>query len=225
MRSKFSSQSKTLPTAVPVKGVRWISVEGFVASCVKSWFINCTGSISLGSSGKVSKELLLESVREQSIDCDSWSRPVRRSWAKSIRESVGRCGWRLTNVSKGVRSGNWTTVSPLCNDQGSLTIPGWESSKSEHSKDWTRPWCGGCLLEARVYCLWRSTRWASNWCIRVTYYSWCARVLFLCKFLFILLTNCGRRNNKITNNQKRKSHLAVLATTVRTVLVQKKKKS
>ena len=51
MRSKFSSQSKILSAAVPVKKVGWISVEGFVVSCVKSWFINYTGSISIGSSG------------------------------------------------------------------------------------------------------------------------------------------------------------------------------
>ena len=49
-------------------------------SCVKSWFINRTGSISIGSSGnEMSKELSLESVREESNNCDSWSRSVRRS--------------------------------------------------------------------------------------------------------------------------------------------------
>ena len=39
------------------------------------------------------------------------------------------------------------------------------------------------------------------------------------KCLFLILTNCGRRNNKIPNKQKRSSLLAVLATLVRTVLV------
>ena len=55
-----------------MKEVGKISVEGFVVSYVKSLFINCTGSISIGSSGnEVSKELLCESVRELSNDCDS----------------------------------------------------------------------------------------------------------------------------------------------------------
>ena len=89
MWSKFSSQSKILSAAVPVKGVGWISVEGFVVSCVNSWFINCTGSISIGSSGnEMSKELSLESVREVSNDCDSWSRSVRWYWTASTRESA-----------------------------------------------------------------------------------------------------------------------------------------
>ena len=98
----------------------------------------------------MSKELSLESVRELSNDCNSWSQSVRRSWDESTRESVGDCGWRLTVVSNGVRCGNWTTVSPRCIDQGSVTIPGRISSKSGHSKDWTRRWSGGCLPEARV---------------------------------------------------------------------------
>ena len=55
MQSKFLSQSKIISVAVPVKGVGWISVEGFVVSCVKSWFITCTGSISIGSSGSEQK--------------------------------------------------------------------------------------------------------------------------------------------------------------------------
>ena len=72
MWSKFSSQSKILSAAVPVKEVGKISVEGFVVSYVKSLLINCTGSISIGSSGnEVSKELWCESVRELSNDCDS----------------------------------------------------------------------------------------------------------------------------------------------------------
>ena len=41
----------------------------------------------------------------------------------------------------------------------------------------------------------------------------------VCKSSFLILTNCGRRNNKI-NKQKHISLLAVLATLVRTVLVQ-----
>ena len=41
----------------------------------------------------------------------------------------------------------------------------------------------------------------------------------VCKSSFLILTNCGRRNNKITNKQKRSSLLAVLATLVHTVLV------
>ena len=150
MRSKFSSQSKILSAAVPVKGVGWISVEGFVVSCVKSWFINCTGSISVGSSGnEMSKELSLESVQEVFNDCDSWSRSVRQSWAESTRESAGDCGRQLTVVSNRVRRGNWTTISPRCIDQGSV-IPGRKSGKSEHSKDCTRRSCGGCLPEDRV---------------------------------------------------------------------------
>ena len=41
----------------------------------------------------------------------------------------------------------------------------------------------------------------------------------VCKSSFLILTNCGRKNNKITNKQKRSSLLAVLVTLVRTVLV------
>ena len=63
-------------------------------SCVKSWFINSTGSISIGSSGnEMSKELSFEPVREVSNNCDSWSWSVRRSWAESTRESAGDCQW------------------------------------------------------------------------------------------------------------------------------------
>ena len=87
-------------------------------SCVKSWFINCTGPISIESSGnEVSKELSLESVQEVSNDCDSWS------WAGSTRESAVDCECQLTVVSNGVRCENWTTVSPRSIDQGSV-IPG-----------------------------------------------------------------------------------------------------
>ena len=94
-------------------------------SCVKSWFINCTGSISVASSGnEMSEDLSLESVREVSNDCDSWSQSVKRLWVESTRESAGDCGWRLTVVSNGVRCGNWTTVSRHCIDQGSIGIPG-----------------------------------------------------------------------------------------------------
>ena len=94
-------------------------------SYVKSWFIKCTGFISIESSGnEMFKELSLESVQELSNDCDSWSWSVRRSWAESTRESAGDCGWRLTVLSNGVRCGNWTAVSSRSIDQGSLTIPG-----------------------------------------------------------------------------------------------------
>ena len=79
------------------------------------WFINCTGSISVGSSGnEMSKELSLESDRELSNDFDSWSLSVRQSWAESTRESAGDCGWRLTVVSNGVTL--WQlddSISPL----------------------------------------------------------------------------------------------------------------
>ena len=151
MQSKFLSQSKILSLVVPVKGVGWILVEGFVVRCVNSWFINCTSSISIGSSGnEVSKELSLESVREVSNHCDSWSWSVRWSWAESTRESAGDCGWRVTVVSNGVYCGNWTTVSPHCIDQGSVILR-WKSGKSGHSKDYTRQWRGGCLPKARVY--------------------------------------------------------------------------
>ena len=53
-------------------------------SCVKSWFINCTGSIYIASSAnEMSKELSLECVRELSNGCDSWLPSVRWSWAES----------------------------------------------------------------------------------------------------------------------------------------------
>ena len=150
MWSKCSIQSKILSTVVPVKGVGWISVEGFVVSCINSWFINCIGSISIGSSGNdMSQKLWLESVWEVSNDCDSWSQSVRQSWAESNRESTGDCGWRVTVASNGVCCGNWTTVSPRFIDQGRV-VPGWKSGKSGHSKDCTRRWCGGFLPEASV---------------------------------------------------------------------------
>ena len=38
------------------------------------------------------EEVSLESVREASNDCDSWSRSVRRSWTQSTKESVGDLG-------------------------------------------------------------------------------------------------------------------------------------
>ena len=43
--------------------------------------------------------------------------------------------------------------------------------------------------------------------------------VFRCKSSFLILTNCDRRNNKITNKQKHSLLLAVLATWVHTVLV------
>ena len=151
MRSKLLIQSNILLVVVPVKGVGWISVEGFVVSCVSSWFINCTGSISIGSSGgEMSKELSLEFVREVFSDCDRWSRSVRRSWSESTRESAGYCEWRLTVVSNRVRCGNWTTISLHWSDQVCVIIPGWKSAKLGQSKDCTRRWCGGCLPQARV---------------------------------------------------------------------------
>ena len=134
MRSKFSSQSKILSAVFPVKGIGWILVTGFVVSCVNNWFINCTGFISIGSSGnEVSEKLSPESVREVSNDCDSWSQSVRRSWTESTRDSAGDCGWRVTVVSNGVHCGNRTTVSPRCIDQGPV-IPGWKSGKSVWSQ-------------------------------------------------------------------------------------------
>ena len=117
MQSKFSSKSKILLAAVPVNGLGWISVEGFVVSCVKSWFINCTGSISIGSSGL------------------------------RARACVVPPGEVITSVS------------------GSLVI-----------------------ADAVRVCV--------------------------CKSSFLALINCGRRNNKITNKQKRSSLLAVLATCI-----------
>ena len=59
---------------------------------------------------------------------------------------------------------------------------------------------------------------ASGWLIIVDVVRFC-----VCKSSFLILTNCGKRNNNITNKQKRSSLLAVFATTVRTVLVQIKK--
>ena len=217
MWSKFSSQSKILLAAVPVEGVGWISVEGFVVSCVKNWFINCTGSISIGSSGNdMCKELSLESVRE--LFNDSWSWSVRWSWAESTREPVGNCGWRLTVVSNGVRCGNWMTVSPCCIDQGSVTIFGWKSGKSGHSK--TAPDDGVVVVclkpESSVYVVPPGgvITSVSGSLVIVDVVRVC-----VCKSSFLILSNCGRRNNKTTNKQKRSPLLAVLATLVRTVLV------
>ena len=113
MLSKFSSRPKILSITVPEKGVGWIMVDGFILSWVKSWFINCTVSISIRSLGsEVSKDLSLESVRELSNNCGSLSQSKTQSWAESVRESVGDSGWQLTIVSNGVRRGNWMTVSP-----------------------------------------------------------------------------------------------------------------
>ena len=199
MWSTFSSHSKILLAAVPVKEIGWISVEGFVVSCVKSWFINCTGSISIGSSGnEMSKELSLESVRQQSND--SWSLSVRWSWAESTRESVGNCGCRLTVVSNGVCRGNWMTVSPCCIDQGSVTISGWKSGKSGHSK--TAPDDGVVVVclkpESSVYVVPPGgvITSVSGSLVIVDVVRVC-----VCKssFLILLNTNCGRTTKQQIN--------------------------
>ena len=199
MWSTFSSHSKILLAAVPVKEVGWISVGGFVVSCVKSWFINCTGSISIGSSGnEMSKKLSLESVRQQSND--SWSLSVRWSWAESTRESVGNCGCRLTVVSNGVCRGNWMTVSPCCIDQGSVTISGWKSGKSGHSK--TAPDDGVVVVclkpESSVYVVPPGgvITSVSGSLVIVDVVRVC-----VCKssFLILLNTNCGRTTKQQIN--------------------------
>ena len=199
MWSTFSGHSKILLAAVPVKEIGWISVEGFVVSCVKSWFINCTGSISIGSSGnEMSKELSLESVRQQSND--SWSLSVRWSWAESTRESVGNCGCRLTVVSNGVCRGNWMTVSPCCIDQGSVTISGWKSGKSGHSK--TAPDDGVVVVclkpESSVYVVPPGgvITSVSGSLVIVDVVRVC-----VCKssFLILLNTNCGRTTKQQIN--------------------------
>ena len=124
-------------------------------SCVSSLFINCASPISTGiSDNEVTNELSYESAWELSNDWDSWSRSVRRSSAESIGESLGDCNNRLTAVSNGVSFGNWTTVSLLCIDQCSLTIPVWKSGKSGHSKDLTKRQVGGWRHEARVHWRW-----------------------------------------------------------------------
>ena len=171
-------------------------------SVYEQWLGSWTGTISIGSSGnEVSKELSSESVWELPKDCEGELRSVRWLSVGSSNESSEDGDNRLTTVSIEVSFGNCTTISPRCIDQCFLTILGWKSGKSEHTKDFTRRWCGGCLPEARIYCLWGSSRWASNWCIRVTYYSWRGQFLSVCKFSFLVLTNCGRRNNKVTNKQ------------------------
>ena len=171
-------------------------------SVYEQWLGSWTGTISIGSSGnEVSKELSSESVWELPKDCEGELRSVRWLSGGSSNESSEDGDNRLTTVSIEVSFGNCTTISPRCIDQCFLTILGWKSGKSEHTKDFTRRWCGGCLPEARIYCLWGSSRWASNWCIRVTYYSWRGQFLSVCKFSFLVLTNCGRRNNKVTNKQ------------------------
>ena len=146
----------------------------------------------------MSKELSSESVQELSNDCDSWLQSVRRSSTKSIRESSGNCGMWLTVVSNGVSFGNWTTVSPLCVDQGPLTILVWKSCKS------------GRHDGLAVVCLTPESVGYEvppgglvNWCIGISDYSWFGRFYLVCKPLFLILTNCGRRNNKIRNKQKR----------------------
>ena len=199
MWSTFSSHSKILLAAVPVKEVGWISVGGFVVSCVKSWFINCTGSISIESSGnEMSKELSLESVRE--LSNDSWSLSVRWSWAESTRESVGNCGWWLTVVSNGVCRGNWMTVSPCCIDQGSVTISRWKSGKSGHSK--TAPDDGVVVVclkpESSVYVVPPGgvITSVSGSLVIVDVVRVC-----VCKssFLILLNTNCGRTTKQQIN--------------------------
>ena len=57
----------------------------------------------------------------------------------------------------------------------------------------------------------------SGWLIIVDAVRFC-----VCKTSFLIRTNFGRRNNKITNKQKRSSLLAVLASLVRTELVKTK---
>ena len=217
MWSKFSSQSKILLAAVPVEGVGWISVEGFVVSCVKNWFINCTGSISIGSSGNdMCKELSLESVRE--LFNDSWSWSVRWSWAESTREPTRKL-WVAINscVKRGTLWQLDDSIS-LCIDQGSVTIFGWKSGKSGHSK--TAPDDGVVVVclkpESSVYVVPPGgvITSVSGSLVIVDVVRVC-----VCKSSFLILSNCGRRNNKTTNKQKRSPLLAVLATLVRTVLV------
>ena len=108
MRSKFSSQSKILLAAVPINGVGWISVEGFVESCVKSWFINCTGSISIGSSGLRARACVvppgevITSASGSLVIVDA----VRVSVCKSSFLALTNCGRRnnkITNKKNAVR--------------------------------------------------------------------------------------------------------------------------
>ena len=86
-------------------------------SCVSNQFISWAGSISIGTSGnEVSKELSSESDRELSKDCE------RRSFVLSISESSGDCDNWVAVVSIGVSFGNWTTVSAVYVETGSLAI-------------------------------------------------------------------------------------------------------
>ena len=94
--------------------------------------------------------------------------------------------------------------------------------KSGHSKDCTRRWCGGCLPEAES-CAYEVPpsgliTGVSGSFIIVDVVRFC-----VCNFLFLILSNCDRSDKKITNKQKRSTLLAVLATSIRTVLVQIKK--
>ena len=125
-----------------------------------------------------------------------------RSSNESIRESSGDGDNRLTTVSNGVSFGNWTTVSLLCVDHGSLMSPVWKSGKLGHSKDWTT-WRVDCwLLEARFWWLWGSSRQTNK---LMDWYndSWCGQSYLVCKSLLLILSNCIRRNNKRTKKQKR----------------------
>ena len=146
----------------------------------------------------MSKELLLKSVRELSNNCDNWSRPVRWPWAESTRTSVGDCGWRLTVVSNGICCGNWTTVSPCCINQDSLKILGERLVNQDTQR--IAPDDGVVVL-----CLKPETiayvvppggviTGASGLLIMVDVVRFC-----VCKSSFLILINCSRRNNKITN--------------------------
>ena len=76
---------------------------------------------------------------------------MRRFSVGFISESSKDCDNWYVAVSLGVSIGNWTTVSALYVDKGSLIILVGKSCKSGHSKVCTTRLVGGDLLEASVW--------------------------------------------------------------------------
>ena len=97
------------------------------------------------SDNEVSKESSSESGRELSKDCE------RRSSVRSTSESSGDCEDWSAAASIGANCGKWITVAALYGEPGCLTILGWKSCRSGHSKVCTIRLVGGNLLEARVW--------------------------------------------------------------------------
>ena len=86
-------------------------------SWVSNWFINWTGSISIGMlDNKVSRELSSESGEELSKDCERWSSVGSTSESSGDGED-----WSAAGLI-GANCGKWITVAALHGKSGGLMI-------------------------------------------------------------------------------------------------------